>query len=127
VILVGFSRGAIGCGYLGLHDDAIADVWLAFIAYSHYDGVRRWGYPGDDRTAALERLRRLRGRASFICQEGGTTETEAYLRETGVDAPFTFAATGFRNHSDAWILRPSPARDALRAWLAEVLRTRPGR
>lgn len=27
VVLIGFSRGAIACGYLGLHDDATAKLW----------------------------------------------------------------------------------------------------
>jgi len=27
--------------------------------------------------------------------------------------------TGFRNHNDAWTLRPSPARAALREWVAD--------
>ncbi|MCX6953000.1 MAG: hypothetical protein NTV51_12665, partial [Verrucomicrobia bacterium] len=64
VVLAGFSRGAIGCNFLGLHDDRIADVWLGFIAYSHYDGVRQWTYAGSDRAAARERLARLKGRAT---------------------------------------------------------------
>ena len=39
VILTGFSRGAIACNYLGLHNEEIAGLWRAFIPYSHYDGV----------------------------------------------------------------------------------------
>lgn len=132
VILTGFSRGAIACGYLGLHDEQTADVWLAFIPYSHYDGVIQWGYPGSDRPAALERLRRLKGRASFICHErskeaGGTLEQiRKYLEGTGVQAPFTFQPGPFRNHNDAWVLRDVPERAALRQWLDQVLQTRPG-
>ena len=41
--------------------------------------------------------------------------------KTGVKGKFTFQSTGFRNHNDAWVLRPSPARKALRKWLVEVL------
>lgn len=40
----------------------------------------------------------------------------------GADAPFTFMPTGFRNHNDAWILRPSSARDALRKWVDSCLK-----
>jgi len=131
VILTGFSRGAIACGYLGLHDDQTADVWLAFIPCSHYDGVIRWGYPGSDRQSALERLERLKGRASFICHEpggmaGGVEGTRQYLGATGIRAPFTFQSGPFRNHNDAWVLRDVPERTALRQWLDQVLRTRPG-
>jgi len=126
VILAGFSRGAIACNYIGLHDDEIADMWLAFIPYSHYDGVRRWDWPGSDRESALERLKRLRGRASFVCQERSVEDERAYIDSTGIIAPFTFLAVPFRNHNDAWTLRDSPARKALRSWVEEILKTQPG-
>ena len=123
VVLCGFSRGAIACNYLGLYDDEIARLWRAFIPYSHYDGVHRWGYPGSDKASALKRLQRLGARPQFICHEGtGVSATRHYLKETGVAGDFTIRATGFRNHNDAWLLRPSPARKALRAWLETVLR-----
>ena len=126
VILVGFSRGAIACNYIGLHDDEIADLWLAFVAYSQYDGVREWPYPDSDRASALVRLQRLDGRAVFVCQEGSTDATRQYIESTGIDAPFTYQPIGFRNHNDAWILRPVPERRAVWAWLKYVLQTRPG-
>lgn len=126
VILAGFSRGAIACGYLGLHDDQIADVWLAFVAYSHYDGVTAWGYPGSDPASARTRLARLKGRASFICQERTVEPTRKFLASTGIRAPFTFQVSPFVNHNDAWVLRDVPERQVLRTWLAEVLRTKPG-
>ena len=124
VVLTGFSRGAIACNFIGLHDDEIAKLWAAFIPYSHYDGVHTgWPYPGADRASALVRLKRLRGRPQFICGEGANAdETAEYLRETGVQGEFTFRGTGFRNHNDAWVLRPSPARVELRTWLAEILK-----
>ena len=122
VILTGFSRGAIGCGYLGLHDDEIAKLWRAFIPLSHYDGVDRFPYAGSDAASALRRMQRLNGRPSFICHEGSVERTKAFIAQSGVDAPFTFQAVPFRNHNDEWVLRPSPARDALRAWLEDVLR-----
>lgn len=124
VILAGFSRGAIACGYLGLHNDEIAGAWRAFIAYSHYDGARDWPYPGADVRAATERLRRLRGRPSFICHEGQSEldRTRRFVEASGVEAPFTFRVTPYRNHSDAWVLRPSPTREELRAWLGEIIK-----
>ena len=65
-------------------------------------------------------------RPQFICQEGtpsagvGLDSTRAYLKDSGIAGDFTFAVTGFRNHNDAWLLRPSPARDAAREWLSWV-------
>lgn len=124
VVLAGFSRGAIACNYIGLHDDEIARLWCGFIAYSHYDGVRRWEYPGSDRDAALRRLRRLGDRPQFICHEGnsggGLAATREWLQATGIRGRLTFAPTGFRNHADAWVLRPSKCREELRRWLSEV-------
>ncbi|MCP5520006.1 MAG: hypothetical protein H7A46_00490 [Verrucomicrobiales bacterium] len=121
VILTGFSRGAIACGFLGLHDDETAGLWRAFIPYSHYDGVISWPYPGSDAASAIERMQRLNGRPSFICHEGSVERTRQFIEASGVTAPFTFQAVPFRNHNDAWILRDTPARRALRSWLAGVL------
>lgn len=121
VILTGFSRGAIGCGYLGLHNDEIAKLWRAFIPYSHYDGVTQWPYACSDAASARERMKRLNGRPSFVCHEGGVEATRQFIAASGVSAPFVFQVVPFRNHSDEWILRESPARRTLRAWLKEVL------
>jgi hypothetical protein len=125
VVLAGFSRGSIACNYIGLADDEIARLWCAFVPYSVYDGNREtWPYPGADRASALERLRRLGSRPQFICSEssspGSSTSlesTRAYLASTRVRGKFTFRPTGYRNHNDAWILRPGPARKHLRRWL----------
>ncbi len=123
VILCGFSRGAIACNFIGLHDDGIAKLWKGFVAYSHYDGViAHWPYPGADRKSALTRLKRLSNRPQFICGEGGNADqTRKYLLESGLDGNFTFVGTGFRNHNDAWLLRPSAARIQLRDWLRRIV------
>jgi len=121
VVLCGFSRGAIACNYLGLHDDEIAGLWCAFIAHSHYDGVRTWGAPADDRASALERLHRLKGRPQWLSQEGSVAQTEAYLKSTGVEAPFAFVPLPYRNHTDSWVLRDIPERTRLRQWLRGVI------
>jgi hypothetical protein len=126
VVLVGFSRGAIACNFIGLHDAQIAKLWCGFVAYSHYDGVRDWGLPGTDRQSALARLHRLGQRPQFICHEtssdpsSGLERTKAYIQASGMKGNFTFAETGFRNHNDAWILRESPTRTKLRAWVRAI-------
>lgn len=123
LILCGFSRGAIACNYIGLHDDRIAARWRAFFCYSHYDGVRTsWPYAGADRASALERLQRLHGRPQFICMERSTAATEDYLKETGIAGDFTFVSIPFPNHNDRWVLRDIPERKLARDWLARVLR-----
>jgi hypothetical protein len=123
VVLAGFSRGSIGCHYIGLHDEEMAGLWRAFVCHSHFDGViEKWPYPGADRGSALERLKRLGNRPEWISHEGGTGQTEAYLKDTGVQGEWTFMAMPYRNHTDAWVLRPIPERARLRAWLAEALK-----
>jgi len=126
VILCGFSRGAIACNYLGLHNDETAKLWRAFVPYSHYDGVATWPYPASDRNSALTRLERLAKRPQFICHEVTNSQlnlaaTKKWIESTRIKANLTFAKTGFRNHNDAWLLRTSPARKSLRAWLKRVL------
>lgn len=125
VVLAGFSRGAIGVNYLGLHSDRVAALWRASIAYAHYDGQpmdRAWPYPDSGPPASYTRLQRLAGRPQFICAELNSTlsETMPYLEGAGVRVNATFTSTGFCNHNSAWVLRPSPARDRLRAWWRAV-------
>jgi hypothetical protein len=126
VILCGFSRGAIAANAIGLHDDEISGLWRGFVCFSHYDGVHEgWPFAGADRTAARHRLARLAGRPQLICHEsdaGGLNleATRRYLQSSAVAGDFAFLETGFRNHSDAWVLRPSEARIAAREWLSRV-------
>lgn len=128
LFLAGFSRGAIACNFLGLHDDEIAKLWRGFIAHSHYDGVRtNWPYAGADRASALTRLQRLNGRPQFISHEGSTEATKNYLTQTVVKGAFTFVDMPYRNHRDDWVLRDIPERQRVREWLADALRESPNR
>lgn len=122
VVLAGFSRGAIACNYIGLRDDETAKPWRAFIAHSHYDGVRRWGYVGDDLESARKRLERLKGRPQWVSHERSVEETRKHLETSGVKGDFTFVPLPHPNHTDAWVLRELPERRRLREWLARVLK-----
>lgn len=121
VFLAGFSRGAIACNYIGLHDDQIADLWTGFIAHSHYDGVRQWNYPDSDRNAALKRLKRLQDKPQFISHEGSIDAVKQYLNEASPKGRFTFQVLPYRNHTDTWVLRNIPERKAIREWMQSVL------
>lgn len=128
VILCGFSRGSIATNAIGLHDDEIAGLWRAQVCYSHYDGVQAsWPFLGADSASAKVRLSRLNGRPQLICSEYSLAATRHYLKSTGVVGDFTFLQTGFRNHNDAWLLRPSAARETTRAWLTKVIHAPPAR
>lgn len=121
VILCGFSRGSIGCHFIGLHDDEIAKLWCGFVCHSHYDGVRSWPYDGSDKASALLRLKRLGTRPQWISQEVSIAATEQWLKSTGVSGNWTFVPMPFPNHSIAWVLRDLPERQRLREWVRQVI------
>jgi hypothetical protein len=125
VVLCGFSRGAIACNYIGLHDDEIAQLWRAFFCHSHYDGVRAWPYPDSDEAAAIKRLQRLRGRESWVSHEGSVLEVRNFIERSGVSAPITFVPLPYANHSAAWVLRNIPERLQAREWLTHTLQSKP--
>ncbi len=123
IVLAGFSRGAIGCNFIGLHDDEICKLWCGFFCHSHHDGViERWPYAGKDRASAMIRLQRLQGRPQWISHEERVDETRRYLEQSGIKGDFTFVPLPFRNHSDQWLLRDIPERRKAREWLARVIK-----
>lgn len=119
--IAGFSRGAIACNYIGLHNDDIAKLWRGFICHSHYDGLRKWIYPRSDEAAAVERLKRLRGRPQFISHENSVAPTREYLRRVCPNGDFTFVSLPATPHTDTWVLKDSPERRKLRTWFRETL------
>jgi len=121
VLLCGFSRGSIGCNFIGMHDDEIAKLWCGFVCHSHYDGVRAWSYAGSDQVAARIRLSRLGTRPQWISHEQSTAATEKWLISTGIQGDWTFLTMPFENHSSAWVLRDMPERKKLRDWVARVV------
>jgi len=68
VVLVGYSRGAIACNFIGLYNDDVARLWCAFVADSHYEGhpTNRWSMTERERAGAGERLRRIGSRPQWI-------------------------------------------------------------
>jgi predicted esterase len=124
VFLTGFSRGAIACGYLGLRDETMADIWLAFLPHSHMDGGRFTP------NGARERLARARGRPTFVTygsNDDGKNESPkgaAILRE--LKFPVVEREIAGLEHTDLWIEKDSPTRREMREWIADVLKNRPG-
>lgn len=125
ILLCGFSRGALACNFIGLHDEEIAKIWRGFFAASHYDGARGWPYTGSDRISARKRLDLLNNRPVFISHEvyDVTPETYTivdtvnYLTSTGILLTnFEFQLIPLRNHTDRWVLYDIPARRNLRRW-----------
>jgi predicted esterase len=123
LFIAGFSRGAIACNFIGLHDDQIARLWRGFICHSHYEGVRNWGsaFAGGDRASAAIRLARLKGRPQFISHEGSVDQTRRYLEQACPDGHFTYLPLRGWGHTDTWVLHDVPERRALRTWIQQVL------
>lgn len=123
VVLMGFSRGAIACNYIGLHDASIARLWCGFLCHSHYEG--EFKHPAPDQASWPERLRRLGGRPQFISQEqpDGTSKTRMAIKQAEVRGQFTFASLPFPNHSARWTLCDLPLRQQAREWLLQVTKT----
>ena len=128
VILVGFSRGSIAVNAVGLSTDEAAGLWKAAVCFSHYDGVGNWPFPKSDSASVIERLQRLGHKPQFIISESPpqgpalSDKAREFIEKSGVKGDFTFATTGFLNHSDQWALRPSPARTQVREWLKKQMK-----
>jgi hypothetical protein len=124
VFFTGFSRGAIAAGYLGLRNDDVADVWLAFLPHSHADGGR---FTPD---GARERLARAKGRPTFITygsKDDGKNESPKcvrLLRDLGF--PVVDREIEGLHHTDLYFEQDTPVRREMRAWMQDVLKTRPG-
>lgn len=123
VILAGFSRGALACGYIGLRDDETAKLWRALFAHSHFDGARKWNYADGDAESARKRLARLKGRPLYVSHEMSVEETSRFLNSAGISA--TLQAIPYPNHTDDWVLKDISERAAARRWLHECLHPGP--
>ena len=142
LVLCGFSRGAIGVSFLGLHDDEVAKLWCGLWAHDHFDGMlewkgHAWGSPlARYREEATVRLRRLAGRPLLVSQAGAETKKfVASVAPTNVDylnVDMTALFGTFPNdfvkhpHNDRWPLRDGPATEAARAWFTRATQTEIG-
>ena len=133
VVLCGFSRGAIGVSFLGLHDDEIAKLWCGLWAHDHFDGVRAWSAPWGAplaryREEATVRLRRLQGRPVLISQAYPGNQTRDFVEPLAaknvdyltvdMDALYgKFPNAAVKHpHNDRWPLRDGEATTIARAW-----------
>jgi len=70
---------------------------------------------------AIERAGRMKGRSSFVTDGGPWQDVLARLKQ-----PFTYMDSGIGAHVDTMFLDNRPSTLALRKWMADVLRDRPG-
>jgi hypothetical protein len=139
VVLCGFSRGAIGVSFLGLHDDEVAKLWCGLWTHDHFDGILEWkGHTWGSplvryREEASVRVRRLQGRPLLVSQAGAQTRrfidalAPSGVTYLTVDMAAHFGA--FPNelakhpHNDRWPLRDGDATITARAWFERVTAT----
>lgn len=117
VILAGFSRGAIACNYIGLHDDTIAALWCGMLCHSHYEG--EFKHPAPNESDWPERLKRLGHRPQFISHEMSVRPIQQVIEAVGFEGNLTFQALPFKNHSARWTLCDLPLRKQARQWLLQ--------
>jgi hypothetical protein len=139
VVLCGFSRGAIGVSFLGLHDHDVAKLWCGLWAHDHFDGMlewkgHAWGSPlARYREEASVRMRRLQGRPLLVSQAGAQTRQFIdALATSGVTYLTVDMAKHFGTfpneltkhpHNDRWPLRDGDATSSARAWFERVTAT----
>ena len=114
VVLTGFSRGAIACGFIGLRNDRIASLWQAFHLCQHFDGD---GWRGATMESAIGRAGRFRGVSVFH-----TDNSEEKVRPVteAMNVPTTFVQSGLGAHSTAMFLDDRDSTKALRRWFIDV-------
>ena len=115
VVLTGFSRGAIACGYIGLRDDRIAALWKGFHACQHSDGAN-WN--GATMSGAIERAARFQGKAVF---QTDNSQDKFQPVMDAMKTKVTWAQSGLGFHSTAMFLDDRPSTQQLREWFWQLV------
>jgi hypothetical protein len=110
VVLTGFSRGAIACGFIGLRNDSIASLWKGLHMCQHYDGD---GWNGADMGGALKRIQRLNNKKVFHTDNNGVEPRKMLSK---VNADVTFTSSGLKYHACDMFLDNRPSTLQLRQW-----------
>ncbi|WP_218939717.1 hypothetical protein [Lutibacter citreus] len=116
LILTGFSRGAIACGYIGLRNDTIAGLWKGIHACQHYDGD---GWGGSEMDDAIERLKRFKGESFFETDNAKGDEPKNMLSNATVKT--TFVNSGLSAHACDMFLDNRPSTLDLRKWFKNLV------
>ncbi|MFM8496306.1 MAG: hypothetical protein ACKOEM_12390 [Planctomycetia bacterium] len=117
LVLTGFSRGAIACGFIGLRNDRIAGLWKGLHCCQHFDGD---GWNGATMPGAIERAGRFRG-ASVFHTDNSADRVKPVTDALGV--PVTFVSSGLGAHSCAMFLDDRESTRRLREWFTNLTAT----
>ncbi|MEQ1829860.1 MAG: hypothetical protein ABL921_28110 [Pirellula sp.] len=118
VVLSGFSRGAIACSYVGLHDESMAKLWCGLLCHSHVEGEFR--HPAPDYFAWPDRMQRLGKKPMFVSHELSVLAIQSAFQRAKIGGNITFAPLPYANHSARWALCDVPLRHQAREWLLRV-------
>ena len=115
----------LSCSYIGLADDEIAEVsGKGMITHDHLMAKSNEGYAKDDRTSALKRIARLKGKPVLVCGKHAD-----YLKNYRSLAGYFFTGAELSEifdipegkvihpHTDMWAHRQSTSRQRARDWL----------
>jgi hypothetical protein len=114
VFLGGFSRGGFACTQVGLRNERVADVWLAFHPCQGYETSAQ---------ALQARMPLIRGRATFHTDNDNVGIRSMF---EPFEYPVEWAISGLGYHSDVMFLDDRLSTLALRQWMQDTLVNRPG-
>ncbi|TYA78706.1 alpha/beta hydrolase family protein [Seonamhaeicola marinus] len=115
IIITGFSRGAIACGFIGLRNDTIASLWKGMHCCQHFDGD---GWGGATEVDAKARLNRL-GAISVFQTDNDKTKLKNLLKE--VNATVIYESSGLNAHACDMFLDNRASTQKLRQWFTTLI------
>jgi len=116
VILTGFSRGSIACGYIGLRNDEISKLWKGIHGCQHYDGSN---WRESNMPDAVERAARFQGKAIFQT-DNSKEKYQPVVDATDPAVVWTWVSSGLGAHDTAMFLDDRPSTLKLRKWYNEL-------
>ncbi|MEM1293756.1 MAG: hypothetical protein AAGH89_00230 [Verrucomicrobiota bacterium] len=118
VYLCGFSRGSIACGYIGLANEEIAELWKGIIGCQHYDGSN---WRESNMEDAVLRAPRFRGQAIFQV-DNSQEKYQPVVDATNPSVDWTWVPSKLGYHATAMFLDDRPAMVTLRQWFQDLNR-----
>lgn len=116
LVVTGFSRGAIACGFIGLRNKKIGNIWKGIHACQHYDGD---GWGGSKMEDAIKRLKNFEGKSFFQTDNSKNEEPKKMLKNAKVKT--TFVNSGLKAHGCDMFLDNRPSTLKLRNWFRELV------
>ncbi|MDA8909049.1 hypothetical protein N9I65_02620 [bacterium] len=117
MVLTGFSRGSIACGFIGLRDEEIAAFWKGIHGCQHYDGSRWRESTMED---AVLRAKRFQGKAIFQT-DNDAEKYRPVVEATRPEVAWTWVNSGLGFHDTAMFLDDRPSTVKLREWYEELI------